>query len=599
MLAFRDPPNPACQHIRQIKPPRGFIAPRTFPHMSRQEATIEELVTMIENGQIRLPEMQRRYVWRAPRVRDLLDSLYRGYPSGAILLWESSEDVPEQEAAVSQAKSPYSDRKLLLDGQQRLTSLTAVLRGKKVTVRGRKRPIDLLFNLDHPDTIQEAQEVFEEADDDLQSEDAEDSSADDIRQRVEGLTFTVATNSLASQPNWVRVSEVFKTNSDSVFLKQAGIGSFDDPNYEKYTQRLARLRDIKKYTYRMDVLPKELSYEEVTEIFVRVNSLGAKLRGSDLALAQITAKWPNSLTKFLEFQRQCDNQGYPLDLGSVHLRTMVAFATGQSRFRRVSNIPRAELEPAWERTQAALEYSIDFIKKNVGVESPALLASPYICITVAYFYGMRDSKIASDEASILSRWALLASAKGRYSRGSSETLLDQDLRIIKEGRHAAELIEQLRLQVGRLEILTDDLEGLNQRSSLFKAMFLAFQAAGAQDWKSKLAISLSHAGTRNRLQFHHIWPKARLKSKYAAKEINDISNLCFISGKLNREIRDRAPADYLRTILDSPDASILESQCIPTDPSLLESDAYPEFIAARRALIAARLNTFLLGEPCG
>ena len=562
--------------------------------MSRQEATIEELVTMIENGQIRLPEMQRRYVWRAPRVRDLLDSLYRGYPSGAILLWESSDDVPEREAAVNQSVSPYSDCKLLLDGQQRLTSLTAVLRGEKVTVRGRKKPIDLLFNLDHPDTIQEAQEVFEEADDDLHSEGTEDSSADDIRQRVEGLTFTVATKSLANQPNWVRVSDVFKTTTDSVFLKKAGIESFDDPNYEKYTQRLARLRDIKKYTYRMDVLAKELSYEEVTEIFVRVNSLGAKLRGSDLALAQITAKWPNSLEKFLSFQRQCDGNGYPLDLGSVHLRTLVAFATGQSRFRRVSSISRTDLEPAWKRTQAALQSSINFIKNNVGVESPALLASPYICITVAYFYGIRDFHIANDDAALLSQWALLASAKGRYSRGSSETLLDQDLRIIREGRSAADLIEQLRLQVGRLEVLTDDLEGLNQRSSLFKAMFLAFQAAGAQDWKSKLAISLNHAGAKDRLQFHHIWPKARLKSKYAAKEINDISNLCFISGKLNREIRDRAPADYLRAILESPDASILESQCIPTDPALLEGGAYLDFIAARRTLVSERLNAFLL-----
>jgi uncharacterized protein with ParB-like and HNH nuclease domain len=108
---------------------------------------------MIERGELRLPEMQRRYVWRAPRVRDLVDSLYRGYPSGAILLWDTDEEVPLQEFAVAQQANPYQHARLLLDGQQRLTSLTAVIRGEQVKVRGRRRPIELLFNLDHPEQL--------------------------------------------------------------------------------------------------------------------------------------------------------------------------------------------------------------------------------------------------------------------------------------------------------------------------------------------------------------------------------------------------------------------------------------------------------------
>src|SRR6476660_8566080 len=121
--------------------------------MAKAEASVEELVSMIERGELRLPEMQRRYVWRSPRVRDLLDSLYRGYPSGAILLWETDEKVPLQEMAVSQQANPYQSTRLLLDGQQRLTSLSAVIRGGAVKVRGRKRPVDLLFNLEHPDHL--------------------------------------------------------------------------------------------------------------------------------------------------------------------------------------------------------------------------------------------------------------------------------------------------------------------------------------------------------------------------------------------------------------------------------------------------------------
>lgn len=106
--------------------------------MSKAEATVEELVGMIARGELRLPEMQRRYVWRSPRVRDLLDSLYRGYPSGAILLWETDEQVPEQEFGVQQQRNSYQSTRLLLDGHQRLTSLSAVIRGEPVVVRGGK-----------------------------------------------------------------------------------------------------------------------------------------------------------------------------------------------------------------------------------------------------------------------------------------------------------------------------------------------------------------------------------------------------------------------------------------------------------------------------
>src|SRR5258708_33090764 len=127
--------------------------------MAKAEATVEELISMIQRGELRLPEMQRRYVWRSTRVRDLMDSLYRGYPSGAILLWDTDESVPLQEFAVAQSLNPYQSTRLLLDGQQRLTSLAAVIRGEPVTVRGRKRPIELLFNLEHPDQLVVVTEV--------------------------------------------------------------------------------------------------------------------------------------------------------------------------------------------------------------------------------------------------------------------------------------------------------------------------------------------------------------------------------------------------------------------------------------------------------
>lgn len=563
--------------------------------MAKAEATVEELVSMIERGELRLPEMQRGYVWRKSRVRDLLDSLYRGYPSGAILLWETDEDVPQQEFSVEQRKNPYQSTRLLLDGQQRLTSLSAVIRGKPVHVRGRKKPIELLFNLEHPEELAVVTEVNEDGgdeDEDLMDDEI-DATEDELQKRLERMTFVVATKQLEQLPHWVKVTDVFMTDSDAPFLKRAGVSSFEDPRYEQYSQRLARLRGIRKYVYRMDVLERKLSYDEVTEIFVRVNSRGAKLRSSDLAMAQITARWRGALKTFQDFQSKCAKAGYDLDLG-IHLKNLVAFATGQSRFLTVGSLSVETLQGAWRECVQGMEFALNFLKNNASIDSPALLSSPFILVTLGYFGHTRRYQISSEEAQRLRRWVLLANAKGRYSRGSSETLLDRDLGTLRQDGEADLLIDRLRLQVGRLDVAAEELEGRNQRSALFKTMFLAFRAAGAKDWHSNLTIALDHRGSSHRLQFHHIFPKALLKkSGYSAREADDIANLAFVGGKTNRSISDKAPDRYFASVIQQCGTTPFDAQCIPTEPALLRVDAYKTFLAERRRAISRRLNEFL------
>jgi len=565
--------------------------------MAKAEATVEELVGMIERGELRLPEMQRRYVWRSTRVRDLLDSLYRGYPSGAILLWETDEKVPLQDFAVAQQGNPYHSTRLLLDGQQRLTSLSAVIRGDPVSVRGRRRPIELLFNLDHPEELAVVTEVNEDGEDEDEDQedlidDEADSTEDELQKRFDRMTFVVATKKLEQLPQWVKVTEVFRTDEDAPFLERAGIEKISDARYKKYSQRLARLRAIRKYVYRMDILERSLSYDEVTEIFVRVNSLGAKLRSSDLALAQITAKWRGALKTFQSFQETCEKAGFDLDLG-IYLKNLVAFATGQSRFLTVGGLPVETLKQGWKECVAGMEFALNFLRSNVGIESPALLSSPFLVVTLGYYGHKRDYHITPDEAKSLRHWVLVANAKGRYSRGSSETLLDQDLATVRQGGGAEALLDRLRLQVGRLDIAPEELEGRNQRSALFKTMFLAFRAAGAKDWQSNLAIALGHHGAQHRLQFHHIFPKAVLKGTYTAREADDIANLAFIGGKTNRQISDKAPGQYFPALIERVGAAALDSQCIPTNIDLLSIEAYRKFLAARRSTVSERLNDFL------
>jgi hypothetical protein len=228
-----------------------------------------------------------------------------------------------------------------------------------------------------------------------------------------------------------------------------------------------------------------------------------------------------------------------------------------------------------------------------------LLSSPFLLVALAYFGYKRDYHISPEESDHLRFWVLVANAKGRFSRGSSETILDQDLATLRDGGGAQELIDRIRLQVGRLNITPEELEGRNQRSALFKTMFLAFQASGAKDWRSNLAIALDHSGAQHRLQFHHIFPKAVLKNAYSVREADDIANLAFVGGKTNRAISDKPPGTYLPPLIEKAGEAPFRAQCIPTSGELLDVENHKRFLVDRRKRIAERLNLFLGTEKAG
>jgi hypothetical protein len=277
----------------------------------------------------------------------------------------------------------------------------------------------------------------------------------------------------------------------------------------------------------------------------------------------------------------------------VHLKNLIAFVTGQSRFLTVGRLKVEQLQTGWQEAREGMHFAINYLRANVGIDSPALLSSPFLLIALPFFGHARGYRLDPGESKQLRYWALLANGKGRYSRGSTETLLDQDLSTIRNGGGVPELIDRLRLQVGRLDITPEELEGRNQRSALFKKMFLAFRNAGAKDWRSNLTIALDHSGTQHRLQFHHIFPKALLRGTYSSREADDIANLAFIGGRTNRAISDKEPAKYLLPLVEKDGSELFEAQAIPTNPQLLQVNCYKEFLDARRRKIAEQLNKFV------
>lgn len=563
--------------------------------MPKTDIKVRELVDKVQRGELALPEMQRRYVWPATRVRDLLDSLYRGYPSGTILVWETDEDIETRALAVTPTNTPTgSQRLLLLDGQQRITSLAAILSGEPVHVRNHRRPIDILFNLEHPDgpPTQETTNIEDEFTTDVEDNEVENIAESDIQEEMRKHTFVVASKTLQNDPLWVPVSDIFK-NTDSQILRNVGISS-EDERWDKYSNRLQSVRLIENYEYVMQVLDRNMSYEEVTEIFVRVNSLGIKLRGSDLALAQITSRWKGFINLIEKFSKKFNqDEGYIIETG-LPVRMLVVFATHQSKFKTVGKIKRDKLEESWKTAVDGLDYAINFLRVNAGIDSLAYLSSPFLLIPIAVYWILKnDEGLTPQEEKNLLRWFYLAHMRGHYGMGSSESFLDADLNILFRNKGLDELIKQLYTHVKKFNVDSSDLFNRSTRSPFFSMLYFILKQNGAEDWWSGLKLSEHHAGSAHSIQYHHIFPKSLLKNKYNQREINEIANLAFIGGKVNRQITNKEPVYYFDDILKKRGDEALTSQLIPLDKEKWGIEDYQEFLNTRRKLIADAINEFL------
>lgn len=569
--------------------------------MPKTDIDVKELVNKVKRSELLLPEMQRKYVWPATRVRDLLDSLYRVYPTGTILVWETDEQIETRELAVKSTSTPTtSTRLLLLDGQQRITSLAAILSGEPVHVRNRKRPIEILFNLDHPDKLLEVTEVYEngvgenaeDVDEVEETENNEDEDERDIQAELKSRTFVVGSRALRNDPSWVSVSDIFK-KSDRDILKPLGVNS-DDERWDKYAERLNKVRKIADYPYVMQVLEKNMSYEEVTEIFVRVNSLGIKLRGSDLALAQITSRWHGFMKHVEKFAEELhDNEEFMIESG-LPVRTLIVFATKQSRFKTIGRLSLSDMKNAWELAKNGLRFATNFAKSNAEIDNLSNLSSPFVLIPIAVYAELSKEKISPQEEKQLLRWLFLAHMRGHYSLGSSESILEADLSLLFKNKKPADLIDQLRQHVKKFNVDAEDIAGRGIRSPFFSMLYFVLKHNGAKDWISGLKLSDKHSGRAHALQYHHIFPKSLLKADFERKEINEIANMAFIGGATNRHILNKEPLVYFeKEVIAKRGEDALTSQLIPLDRGKWEIKKYREFLEYRRPAIAKAINDFL------
>lgn len=517
--------------------------------VAKTEKDIASLVGQVSSGEIRLPEIQRGYVWKPTQIAKLIESLYRGYPSGSLLLWQTSA-TPETRAIAANAPTvqPATLPLYLLDGQQRLTSLHRV------------------FN-DHS----EAQIVF----------------------NVETEAFQNQSAATRKDPRWVKVHDLLRPDADlfDVQARLLDLGMKIDSR--EIGRRINRVAAIQNYGYHMEIITG-LSYEEVAQIFVRVNSGGRTLRTTDLALATLSARWPGVLRKIEDEADHWRERGYSdLDItfitraltGAVLGRGLSAWSHG-----RLAAASDEELEQGWATVRRGLRHLVPLLQQNLGITHSKLLPSVNVLLPLVVLLGERpDEPLDTATGNGILYWFLVATIRNRYS-GAADTLLGQDIPAAREGQPVQTLLTNLGVVGARIEVTEQALVGRGVASPYFFLSFLIAQRNGAKDWWYGTAISAAAEGSQQ-LQYHHIHPRAILKDRYSKAEINDLANLAFISGKANLKISNRSPTAYFPSLGDQE----LAAHFVPLDESLRNADNYRGFLAARRWLLAAYMTGLLDG----
>lgn len=518
--------------------------------LERTDKPVSVLLEELGKGELGLPEIQRGYVWNRPQARDLVDSLYREYPSGLILLWKPKE-LPE----LRQGSLGGSDGKrpdfLVLDGQQRLTSLKRVFAGE----------INVYFN-------------------------------------VEEESFQIYSAKLKADPLWVSVREVLSRGAVKVWrelrdrLREMG-REVEEERLDEYLDRLTRLEKVKEYRYPVMIIHTD-DYGEVTESFIRINSRGTRLREAELAMAQLAFHWPGAIVREFEAAlEEYEQVGYELE-ARILMRCFVAVGTKQSRFRHLGDLwkkSQKELEGIWRRTRYGIDYTINFLKNNAGIESVRWIPSVNALVPlVAYFAWRGDGALSDEEVRGLLFWFFEATVHGRFT-GSPETKMDQDLRAVAGGDSLQGLIENLKRDVAGFDVTPEMVEGKYHRNPFLPLVFVIFRQRGARDWFTGTVLSSTNVGPEHQLELHHIFPKAVLKrlGEYTSHEIDDLANIAFLSQRANRAILNSPPGEYLPKI--EPDR--LSAQLVPKDAELWEVTRFREFLEKRRKWLADAINEYL------
>lgn len=516
---------------------------------------ISTILDHIDSGHMALPEFQRGYVWNRDQVRGLFDSLYRRHPVGGLLVWAT-----ESHTASHRGSGPLASGvvKLLLDGQQRITSLYGVVRGKppKFFDGNEQAFTNLRFHLET-----QAFEFYQP-----------------VKMRDDML--------------WIDVTELMQkgTAGLGVFVSQLNAQPELLPKVGDYVARLSHLLGILEVNLHIEeVTGADKSLDVVVDIFNRVNSGGTKLSKGDLALAKICADWPEARDTMKTNLKVWADAGYHFNLDWL-LRSVNTVLTGEAKFSYLHEKTAEEVKAAMVKANKSIDTCLNLIGGRLGLDHDQVFFGRFAIPVMVRYLDQRTGTLDEKERDKLLFWFAQSGMWGRFS-GSTESFIDKDLDAITDQSAGLDaLLEQLRLWHGGLRVEPGHFAGWSLGARFYPVLYMLTRMGEARDWGNGLPLKANMLGRLSSLEVHHIFPKSQLyKRKHGRAEVNALGNFCFLTKETNLRISDRLPEEYFLEI-EARHPGALASQWIPMDRELWRVENYPAFLDARKALLAAEAN---------
>ncbi len=498
-----------------------------------------------------------------------------------MLTWETS-NPPE-------LKGPhaYSEKqgavKLLLDGQQRVTTLYMLIRGE----------VPSYYTL--PEIVNDTRDLY--------------ANLDTLE-----LSYYIKTR-MKGNPLWQNITDIFQRNIRHRDVVRALEDQGDEVNREfedRIDDNTRAIENIVDRDFPEQTIPSKASIKEAIDIFYKVNASGVALTEAELALAQISGYWPQARDIFKRKLVELAEQGFvfKLDfivyalLGCMHhlgsdMRRLHGEENLESQIGEDGKVIREGIKEAWSKLDKfVLDYVMSLIRSKAYVDHTDEINSVYALIPIIVFcYHKQDDTIAEQQLWRIIKWFYYSQIRKRYSSQLSQKL-DFDLRIIKENDRPFEQLLGVIAEERRLDISPDEFEGRSISHPLYGLMKWYLKSQGATCFTTGLRLH-ENMGEKYKLENDHIFPSAILKQhgygrdnrlKYSLAQ--ELTNRAILTQIANRKKSAKSAEDYLKEIKEtSPGA--LEKQCIPSDELLWKIENYEDFLVARREILANKLTAYL------
>jgi len=571
--------------------------------------TVQNLVAGVQSGALRLPDIQRPFVWEKVKVRDLVDSLYRGYPVGELMFWETGGNDDTKAIGVS-SKTQTTTHKIV-DGQQRLTSLYVVLTGEPVVDdEYRKERIRIAFN------------PFTER-------------------------FEVTSAAIEKSPEWIAdISTVFASplKARKEFLKRyAESHQLDMETEERIEEVFNRLHGLTNFSFQVVVLQSHVDRAKVAEIFVRINSEGVNLTQADFILTWLSVFWDAGRDELEDFSRNSrlspdtlseitgtkvkwtpKNHYIAADARKM-IRVVVGLGQGRGRLRNAYNALRGRDPRTGQIVEAQRDAELALLKQaQAHALSPTNWDDFLRCLGRA---GFRSRKMITSENSVLytyslwligltrfgvdrtmlrelmSRWFFMAQTTGRYTN-SPETAVEEDLKRFDD-LQAGDSTGFIRVMEGviatvitpdfwNIRLPDDFITSSTSASPAYQAYVAALNILDADLFalKEKVRDWMDPSSeTVKGVEAHHLFPRAHLGTLgvTATRQVNQVANFAPTDWSTNNLISDRAPSEYWHDLVAErklTGRTLANQMFWHALPENWPSMAYDQFLVARRSLMA-------------